>query len=115
MSKFCESTYEEAFNGIGEMIRCDWKGLMARIGEYNKTHKDSRILGIGRVKCMELAATTNVRSRSFSDGRRKPPKMAICRQAISRDSYMKRPVIRDFHFCRFAPTRLPSKIPLKPP
>ena len=45
-----------AFNGIGEMIRCDWKGLMARIGEYNKTHKDSRILGIGRVKCMELAA-----------------------------------------------------------
>ena len=45
-----------AFNGIGEMIRCDWKGLMARIGEYNKTHRDSRILGIGRVKCMELAA-----------------------------------------------------------
>ena len=45
-----------AFNGIGEMIRCDWKGLMARIGEYNKAHGDSRILGIGRVKCMELAA-----------------------------------------------------------
>lgn len=45
-----------AFNGIGEMIRCDWKGLMARIGEYNKAHRDSRILGIGRVKCMELAA-----------------------------------------------------------
>ena len=45
-----------AFNGIGEMIRCVWKGLMARIGEYNKAHRDSRILGIGRVKCMELAA-----------------------------------------------------------
>ena len=45
-----------AFNGIGEMIRHDCKGMLARIAAYNQTHPQARIRGIGKVKCMELAA-----------------------------------------------------------
>lgn len=45
-----------AFQSVGEMIRCDWKGLMAKIAAYNKSNPQSPVRGIGKVKCMELAA-----------------------------------------------------------
>lgn len=45
-----------AFESVGEMIRCDWKGLMAKIAAYNKSHPLNPVRGIGKVKCMELAA-----------------------------------------------------------
>ena len=45
-----------AFSSIGELVRCDWKTLMMHVSAYNKTHAERRILGLGKVKCMELAA-----------------------------------------------------------
>ena len=45
-----------AFSSLGELVRCDWKSLMMRVSAYNKTHAERRILGLGKVKCMELAA-----------------------------------------------------------
>ena len=45
-----------AFQGVGEMIRCDWKGLMSKIADYNKSNPQNPVRGIGKVKCMELAA-----------------------------------------------------------
>ena len=45
-----------AFQSVGEMIRCDWKGLMAKIAAYNKSNPQCPVRGIGKVKCMELAA-----------------------------------------------------------
>jgi DNA repair protein RadC len=45
-----------AFHDVGEMVRCDWKGLLAKIAAYNKSNPEHRILGVGKVKCMELAA-----------------------------------------------------------
>ena len=48
--------FVSAFNGIGELVRCDYKGMLAKIGDYNRNHPENRILGVGKVKCMELAA-----------------------------------------------------------
>lgn len=45
-----------AFEGIGDLVRTDWKGMLSRITAYNQKHPQRRILGIGKVKCMELAA-----------------------------------------------------------
>lgn len=44
------------FQSVGEMIRCDWKGLMAKIAAYNRANPQNPVRGIGKVKCMELAA-----------------------------------------------------------
>ena len=45
-----------AFSSLGELVRSDWKTLMMRVSTYNKVHAERRILGLGKVKCMELAA-----------------------------------------------------------
>lgn len=45
-----------AFHNVRELVMQDWKGLMGRIKSHNEENPGRRILGIGKVKCMELAA-----------------------------------------------------------
>ena len=54
----------EAFGSLKALVCSDWRGVMARVKEYNKTHPERRILGFGKVKCLELAA-------AFELGRRR--------------------------------------------
>lgn len=54
-----------AFGTLGEFIRADWRTLRARIKEYNRTHPERRILGIGSVKQMELAAAFELVRRGY--------------------------------------------------
>ena len=54
-----------AFGTLGEFVRADWRTLRARIREYNRTHPDRRILGIGSVKQMELAAAFELVRRGY--------------------------------------------------
>ena len=45
-----------AFGGLRELLKSDWRMLEERIAEHNRTCPDRPILGIGHVKCLELAA-----------------------------------------------------------
>lgn len=54
----------EAFGSLKALVCSDWRGIMARVKEYNKGHPERRILGFGRVKCLGLAA-------AFELGRRR--------------------------------------------
>jgi DNA repair protein RadC len=54
-----------AFGTLGEFVRADWRTMRARIKEYNRTHPDRRILGIGSVKQMELAAAFELMRRGY--------------------------------------------------
>lgn len=54
-----------AFGTLGEFVRADWRTLRTRINEYNKSHPDRRILGIGSVKQMELAAAFELVRRGY--------------------------------------------------
>lgn len=53
----------EAFGSLKSLVSADWRSLEAQIQTYNKSHPHSKISGIGRVKCLELAA-------AFEMGRR---------------------------------------------
>ena len=52
-----------AFGSLKGLVSADWRGLENRIAQYNMSHPDKRISGVGRVKCLELAA-------AFEMGRR---------------------------------------------
>ncbi len=54
-----------AFGTVGEFVRADWRTLRTRIKEYNRTHPGRRILGIGSVKQMELAAAFELVRRGY--------------------------------------------------
>lgn len=45
-----------AFHTVRELVNQDWRGLLNRIAAHNKANPARRILGVGKVKCMELAA-----------------------------------------------------------
>lgn len=53
----------EAFGSMKALVSGDWRTLEARIRDWNATHPDRPIKGLGHVKCLELAA-------AFEMGRR---------------------------------------------
>ena len=53
----------DAFGSLNKLISSDWRDIEERIKKHNKDYPDRPILGIGRVKCLELAA-------AFEMGRR---------------------------------------------
>ena len=53
----------EAFGSMKSLVSADWRALEARIKDWNKTHPDRPIKGLGHVKCLELSA-------AFEMGRR---------------------------------------------
>jgi len=54
-----------AFGTLGEFVRADWRTIRERIKEYNQSHPERRILGIGNVKQMELAAAFELVRRGY--------------------------------------------------
>jgi len=54
----------EAFGSLKALVCSDWRGIMARVKEYNRANPGRKILGFGKVKCLGLAA-------AFELGRRR--------------------------------------------
>ena len=54
-----------AFGGVKGLLAGDWRQLEARIAEYNAACPERPILGIGHVKCLELAAAFELGARSL--------------------------------------------------
>lgn len=52
-----------AFEGVRQLVRSDYAELKSRIAAYNQTHPDRRILGLGRVKLLEIAAALELARR----------------------------------------------------
>lgn len=45
-----------AFGSLKGLVDSDWRRIERRIYEYNKQHPENPVKGVGRVKCLELAA-----------------------------------------------------------
>ena len=54
-----------AFGGTGALVRAKFSELKSKIANYNKEHKDQRILGIGEVKLIELSAAFELVRREY--------------------------------------------------
>lgn len=52
------------YGSLRSLMTADWRTMRSRVKEYNRNNPDGRILGLGPVKCMELAS-------AFELGRRK--------------------------------------------
>jgi len=55
-----------AFGGTGHLVRANFITLKEQISRYNKQHPDRRIIGIGKVKLMELAAAFELVRREYA-------------------------------------------------
>ena len=54
-----------AFGGLRALLSSDWRALETRIAQYNAAHPDRPVLGLGHVKCLELAAAFELGARSL--------------------------------------------------
>ena len=65
----------DAFGSLRNLVNSDWRQIQERIACYNKSNTDKRILGIGLVKCLELAAAFELGRRgnrmTFQDLRKR--------------------------------------------
>ena len=52
-----------AFGSLKHLVNSDWRQLQTRIADYNKENPSRRILGVGLVKCLELAAAFELGKR----------------------------------------------------
>ncbi|MBQ6924113.1 MAG: DNA repair protein RadC [Kiritimatiellae bacterium] len=53
----------EAFGSLRALVSSDWRSLERRVKEWNEANPSRRILGFGRVKCLELAAAFELGAR----------------------------------------------------
>lgn len=53
----------EAFGSLRTLVSSDWRGIECRVKEWNKANPDRKLLGLGRVKCLELAAAFELGTR----------------------------------------------------
>lgn len=53
----------EVFGSLKNLVSGDWRFLEARINDWNATHPDRQIKGVGHVKCLELAAAFEIARR----------------------------------------------------
>ncbi len=55
----------KAFGSLSHLVRCDWRELGETIKRHNKEHPNERILGVGPVKQLLLAAAFELVRRGF--------------------------------------------------
>ena len=55
----------DAFHSVGELVRCDWRTLDARVRDYNAAHPGREIRGLGEVKMLELSAAFELVRRGY--------------------------------------------------
>jgi DNA repair protein RadC len=55
----------DAFGGIEELVRTDLNSLKAVVTDYNKRNPSRKILGLGRVKILELTAAFELARRGY--------------------------------------------------
>lgn len=65
----------DAFGGVEELVKCDYNSLKSGVAAYNKSHPERKILGVGRVKILQLAAAFELVRRGYT--LRKDPKVPI--------------------------------------
>ena len=53
----------EAFGSLRALVSSDWRGIERRVKEWNADNPERRLLGFGRVKCLELAAAFELGAR----------------------------------------------------
>jgi DNA repair protein RadC len=57
----------DAFGGIEELVRTDLNSLKAAVTDYNKRNPSRKILGLGRVKILELTAAFELARRGYKE------------------------------------------------
>ena len=56
----------DAFGGVEELVRTDYNSLKSGVAEYNRKNPERKILGLGRVKILELTAAFELARRGYA-------------------------------------------------
>lgn len=63
----------DAFGGVEELVKTDLNTLKSGVARYNKANPERKVLGLGRVKMLELAAAFELARRGYA-GKKNPKK-----------------------------------------
>jgi DNA repair protein RadC len=75
----------DAFGGVEELVKTDLNTLRSGVARYNKANPDRKILGLGRVKSLELAAAFELARRGYAV--RRDPKKPVLSSAEAADVF----------------------------
>lgn len=56
----------DAFGGVEALVRTDYNSLKSGVAEYNRKNPEKKILGLGRVKLLELTAAFELARRGYA-------------------------------------------------
>lgn len=56
----------DAFGGVEELVKTDLNTLKSGVARYNKANPERKVLGLGRVKMLELAAAFELARRGYA-------------------------------------------------
>ena len=56
----------DAFGGVEELVRTDLNTLKSGVARYNKANPERKVMGLGRVKMLELAAAFELARRGYA-------------------------------------------------
>ena len=56
----------DAFGGVAELVRADLNTLKSTVADYNRRNPERRIVGLGKVKRLELAAAFELARRGYA-------------------------------------------------
>ena len=74
----------KAFGCLQDLVEADWRMLLAKIANYNKRNPDEPIMGVGKVKALELAAAFELGYRRL---RVKPSDLKALRVGNAEEAY----------------------------
>lgn len=101
----------DAFQSVGELVRCDWRTLAARVRDYNAAHPGREIRGLGEVKMLELSAAFELVRRGYEtrEGRTQPRRIETAKDAarLFRDALPPGPEQESFFVLPLDSTRTP--------
>ena len=63
----------DAFGGVEDLVKTDLNMLKSGVARYNKANPERKVLGLGRVKMLELAAAFELARRGYA-GKKNPKK-----------------------------------------
>ena len=73
-----------SYGSLRNLVRADWRSLGEKIRRHNRDYPESKILGIGDVKRMELAAAFELVRRGYET---QPDDIRECRVGDADDAY----------------------------
>lgn len=77
----------DCFGSVAALVKCDWRTIAEKVRSYNEQNPERKILGLGQVKLLELAASFELGRRGYDEGAQEVRKRVVNSPAIAAELF----------------------------